>query len=80
MYTHVNSHLHSLSVINLITLQNVFTESITDVIPLTRVLTEGIADMIPRDKHYTRDSPQLDEDHPHGVTEGALVMIGHAHP
>ena len=36
--------------------------------------------MIPRDEHDARDGPELDEHHPPCVTEGAGVVIGHAHP
>ena len=35
--------------------------------------------MIPSDKNDTGHGPELDKDHPHGVTEGTLVVVGDAH-
>ena len=35
--------------------------------------------MIPRDKDDAGGRPELDEDHPHGVAEGTLVVVGDAH-
>ena len=35
--------------------------------------------MIPRDEHDARDCPQLHKHDPHGVSEGTLVVVGHAH-
>ena len=34
-------------------------------------------DVIPSDENNAGGSPELDEDHPHGVTEGTPVLVGH---
>ena len=40
---------------------------------------QGRTDVIPSDKNDAGPGPELDEDHPHGVTEGTLVVVGDAH-
>ena len=42
-------------------------------------LPHGRTDVIPGDENNAGCRPELDKDHPCGVTEGTLVVVGHPH-